>query len=95
MGKQINFNANPADRDTIHAIAARVAKIWPQYDVMTARMDLTACHLNGCPMDLDRLLAADDFNLAHDMFGINRHLDRRTGQLTGHFLPRYAAPKAA
>lgn len=88
MGKQIKFDASPADSKTISAIAARVSKAWPEYDVLEARMDLTACHLNGCPLDLAKLLAADDFNLAHDMFGINRHLDRRTGKLTGHFLPR-------
>ncbi len=57
-------------------------------------MDLVACHANGCPLDFERLSDADDFNIAHDVFGIRRHLDRETGQLTDHFLPRYAAKES-
>jgi hypothetical protein len=54
-------------------------------------MDLTACHLYGCTMDLAGLLAADPQDLIHDITGILRHIDRRSGQLAGFFLPRYAA----
>ncbi len=54
-------------------------------------MDITAVHANGCPLRLRDLLLADDFNFAHDVFGIRRHLDRTTGQLGGHFLPRFSA----
>lgn len=50
-------------------------------------MDLSAAHA-CCPLDLARLLAADDFNFAHDMFGIMCHMDRRTGKLDNCFLPR-------
>lgn len=53
-------------------------------------MDLAACHANGTPMDFERLLAADGFNFWHDVGGIARHLDRGTGQLANHFLPRFA-----
>ncbi len=51
-------------------------------------MDITATHANGCPLDLDKLLAAPDFDFAHDVFGIRRHLDRTTGELRDFFLPR-------
>jgi len=58
------------------------------------RMNLTACHLNGCPLDLAKLLDAKAFALAHDVQGIDRHLDRDTGQLdTDRFLPRCALPQ--
>lgn len=53
-------------------------------------MDIAACHANGCPLDLERLSAADDFNFSHDVFGIVRHLNRDTGELENHFRPRYA-----
>jgi len=32
----------------------------------------------------------DDFNFAHDVFGIRRNIDRSTGKITGTFWPRYA-----
>jgi hypothetical protein len=53
-------------------------------------MDVLATHANGCPLDLAALANASDLDLAHDMGGIIRHIDRKTGQLTGCFLPRYA-----
>jgi hypothetical protein len=57
---------------------------------LTMIMDLEACHSNGCPLDFERWLKADDFNFAHDVAGIARHMDRETGQLTDCFLPRFA-----
>lgn len=53
------------------------------------RMDVEAVHAR-VPLRLQELLEADDFNFAHDIGGIARHLDRRTGLLTNHFLPRFA-----
>lgn len=64
------------------------------FDRMTTRMDLTACHANGCRLKLSELLMTDDFNFAHDVFGIRNHINRRTGQLEGCFLPRFAQPEA-
>lgn len=54
-------------------------------------LDLKACHSNGCPLDLDELLAAPrDSDVAHDVAGIGRYLNRETGKLEGGFTPRYA-----
>lgn len=53
-------------------------------------MDITACHANGCPLKLRELLAAEDFNFAHDVFGIRRHLNRETAQLGDYFMLRFA-----
>ncbi len=51
-------------------------------------MDLSATHALK-PLDLDRLLAADDFNFSHDVFGIMRHIDRATGKMGDCFVPRF------
>ena len=62
-------------------------------DRMSASMDLTACHLNGCPLKLQALLDSEPGDFRHDVFGIFKHIDRATGELTRCFLPRYADKK--
>lgn len=61
-------------------------------DITDMEMNITATHLNGCRLDLLKLLSADDFNFYHDIFGINQHLDRNTGALRDCFVPRCAKP---
>ena len=58
-------------------------------------MDLTVCHANSCPLDLERLAGTDYTNFNHDVFGIRRHLNRETGKLENCFLPRFAHKQAA
>lgn len=86
----------PSKKDwvPIAAIAKRAFDLvaTPGLDLMSLEMDIGAAHANGCKLDLDKLLKADDFNLCHDVFGISRHLDRNTGELTGWFVPRCAMP---
>lgn len=76
----------------IHEIAKRAVKDYARagvkLDFIDTSMDITACHLNGNPLDLEKLLKADPFNFAHDITGIARHIDRETGQLKDCFLPR-------
>ncbi len=86
----INFNTTKKDTELITKIAQRAVKINPDYDYMDASMDVTAVHLNDCKLRLSDLLEADDFNFAHDIFGIRRHIDRATGKLTNCFLPRFS-----
>lgn len=86
----IDFETSREDTLTIHAIAKRAASFL-NLDLLAISMDITACHLNACPLRLVDLLAADDGNLAHDIGGIARHLDRETGDLRGCFVPRFAA----
>jgi hypothetical protein len=43
-----------------------------------------------CPLRLHELLDADDFNFAHDIFGIYSNFNRETKQLENGFLPRFA-----
>lgn len=61
---------------------------WP--DRLSATMDVDAAH-KECPMDLGRLLGFPDGDFAHDMAGIERHINRTTSKLGGCFVPRCAA----
>ena len=87
---QIQWNASRKDSALISKIVARAISL-TDLDRLEVAMDLTAVHLNDCPLDLERMLAAPDVHFLHDIYGINRHLNRRTAQLANHFLPRLAA----
>ncbi len=88
--KTISFKATKEEHEAITRIVDRALKMRPDLDRLTLDMDLTACHANGCPMDWAKLESADAFNFSHDVFGIMRHIDRDTGELTDFFLPRCA-----
>ncbi len=51
-------------------------------------MTLIATHSNGCPLDFRKLLELDKVDFGHDITGIDCFLDKETGELTGHFLPK-------
>lgn len=89
------FTASVEETKLIVKIAKRAVKMAraigsKTYSQMTAVMDVEACHCNGCPLKLDALLKADDFNFSHDVFGIAAHIDRTTGELQDCFVPRFA-----
>lgn len=88
---RVKFTATTEERILIRKIADRAKKlglIFKNYDRQTCLMDLEACHCNGTPLDLQRLLDAETFTFMHDVTKIARHIDRNTGKLTDHFLPR-------
>jgi peroxiredoxin family protein len=91
----INWNSSKSETEKIHKIMLRAASLMSFELVGASRlsvsMDLTACHLNGCALDLDGLLTADKGDLVHDVGGIMHHINRKTGQLENFFCPRYAA----
>jgi hypothetical protein len=82
------------DRNLIHEIVERADEVGlisrRAYCRLTCMMDLTAAH-ESHPLRLADLLAADQFNFVHDVAGIARHMNRETGQLENHFLPRFSA----
>lgn len=84
----INWTTTNQDRQLIKAVAGRAKELLPDADIVDLKMDVTACHLNGTPLNLKRLLGFDDFNFLHDIVGIARHIDRNTGVITNQFLPR-------
>lgn len=94
----LNWNATKEEHEIISAIAERGIELMggqrEGFTRMDLHMDIEATHCNGCPLKLQELLEADDFNFGHDLGGIRRHLNRETGQLRDFFLPRFAVPAA-
>jgi len=97
----VSFRVNGPDSDVITQIAERAAALDRKHNGRHAmgkthhRMNITACHANGNPLRLNDLLAADDFNFAHDVFGIDRHINRLNGKLENFFSPRFSMREAA
>lgn len=77
------------ERHLVTKITNRAVEKWPALDAMNLTMDLAATHYQT-PLDLEALSVFDDFNFAHDIAGIISHMNRKTGLLNGHFLPRCA-----
>ncbi len=97
--REVSFNVTRDEARTISKIAGRAFEMFRSVGSKRAfidiEMDVTATHANGCRLDLDRMLVADDFNFSHDVGGITRHLNRETGKLEHCFMPRFAERKAA
>ena len=100
-GADLRWTATADELKTIHLIAKRAMKMATDLDVvhdstlMDFEMDIEAVHCNDVSLRLDELLAADDFNFSHDVFGIRNTLDRHTGKCGDCFLPRFARPAQA
>lgn len=78
----------------IEAIANRAVRsgVVSKFRKMTLIMDIGATHLNSVKLDLKKFLAAPEFDFAHDIGGIQTHINRATGELEDFFLPRCCAP---
>lgn len=91
---EVSFDCPEAERKIIRAIARRARALYLEYKVdrpaLDIDMDICATHCNGNPLRLADLLAADDFNLLHDVSKIARHLNRETGKLEDCFVPRFS-----
>jgi hypothetical protein len=59
------------------------------FDRMSLIMDLQVAH-DEFDLRLDELLDADNFNFAHDIVGIQNHINRETKTMENHFVPRFA-----
>lgn len=90
----VQFTASRADVNLIERIARRAIEQGFSHGRSRedVEMDIEAVHCNGTPLRLAELIAADDLNFAHDVVGIGSHIDRSSGTLGNHFLPRFAAP---
>lgn len=91
----IRWDISKADLALIRQIVDRAVLENPDLtiDETSLEMDLTACHLNGCPLRLEDLLLAPTGSFGHDVWGIRRFIDRETGKLTKCFLPRLSMPR--
>lgn len=99
----VDFETTSTDATLIDSIVDRylglIGKEGPSPLRLELRMDLTAWHLNGAPLDLEKLDAAPDFTLAHDVQGINHHIERdgdpTLAYQAGVFVPKCALPETA
>jgi len=89
------FNADKKDTILIGKIIDRVFKKYTTggCDRLSFIMDLEAIHCNGNPLDLEKLLKSPGLDLAHDIFGIRKNINRSTGKLENFFLPRCSKPE--
>lgn len=92
---KINFDTTAKDHALIVQIVDKAEDLATIRNInmperMTLIMDLSACHLNGCELDLEALNKATPGNLMHDVMGIHHHINRDTGKLENFFLPRFA-----
>jgi hypothetical protein len=94
MKTELNWKLRKLESEIVSQIVNRAMKMAKKsgidYSPVTCRMDIIACHNNGCELDLQRLLEADDFNFSHDVFGIASHINRETGKLERFFSPRFS-----
>lgn len=91
----VSFDVTAEEARLISKITHRAMKVVEEndlkgYEFQDLEMDITAAHVNDSPIDLNALLHADDATFGHDVFGINRYIDRTTGKLTEFFVPRTA-----
>lgn len=90
-----SFDVSQLERALINKIVGRAMRLCKSegvdYSQRDCEMDITACHANGNPLDLHRLLEAPVDTFGHDVFGIRRFINRRDGTLTKMFSPRCSA----
>ena len=90
----MEFTATKAEQQLIDKILERLFLEGINEKSVKARAHweaiMNACHSNGCPLDLEKLLSADDLDFYHDMYGIKKHIDYNTGILKDFFEPRCA-----
>lgn len=93
----VSFEASREEFELSWKIADRAMalardRLHVPFDHRTCAMDIIAAHANGCALRLAELLEAPTFDFVHDVWGIARNIDRKTGEIGGCFLPRYARP---
>jgi hypothetical protein len=99
MAKYVSFAASRTEYDLVDRIVQRAIDegVIPDdpEERKTLSMDLIATHVNGCPLNLLKLSEwPEKFDFAHDIVGIQRHINRRSGKLENCFLPRFAYPSS-
>ena len=63
------------DRLLINEVVEKIISLDSSRRRIPCRMDLTATHLNGNPLDFEKLLSFDEFDFFHDIDGIRDNLD--------------------
>ena len=88
----VQFCTSLRDIKLVSKIVGRAMREPPDLNIdkQSLEMDIEAVHCNDIPIDLPRLLAIESPHFGHDVFGIQRFIDRETGKLTQCFVPRTA-----
>ena len=87
----MNFKTSTEEAAQIDQLVNRAAgMITGPVDKCHLATGLTACHCNGCPLDLEGLLSAEKQDILHDAAGICQNLNLKTGKLENCFWPRFA-----
>lgn len=87
----ITFTVTKADQKYLEAILKRSRQERHDQDPVNTLMCLTACHANGCRLDLERLLNSPKPDFFYDMNGICTYLNKLTGKIDAkNFWPRSA-----
>lgn len=85
----IAWKTSKEDLEIIVEIVNRARTMGVKRDFLDLEMDIEATHEN-CPLRLKDFLNADNFNFAHDIYGIINNLNRESGELENCFLPRFS-----
>lgn len=84
---------SPEEREAVDRIVTRAVALYRRGRITRERadimIDISVVH-HKLPLRLLEMAEAPDFDLIHDISGINRHLDRKTGELRDCFVPRFA-----
>jgi hypothetical protein len=85
----VSFETTDVDREIIRKITLPAVALGKTLagdpDPLYVTKAITATHANGCPLDLQRFLEADDLDFAHDLIGIFRHFDCTTAMMRNSF----------
>ena len=85
----INWSVSDSDFRSIDRIMENLDV--PPRHRQNLEMGLIACHNSGCPLDLETMAGlGKTSDVVHDVYGIDRHIDKTTGKLGDCFWPRYA-----
>lgn len=89
--KVVSFERTKEENALITAVVLRAAdSLGLAKNHWDLHMDLCAAHANGCPIDFQKLLDADDATFGHDVLGVRKYINRQTGELEECFVPRCA-----
>ena len=94
----LNFDCSIQDMQLIGQIMQRAMEYHKDHtslnaDHMLVAVDITALHCNGTPLKLLQFLMCDKTDFIAEFTGIQKHIDRATGQLRGEWRPMFAEVK--
>jgi hypothetical protein len=94
---ELRLDIPAEDADYIVAIVERAERAGcvDKTDRMRHLLDLTVCHANGTSLDLAAMLTGPILDVDHDLTGLRRHMNRRTGAMEDLFQPRFAVQAQA